>query len=196
LAGAESAHPRLAGPGGDVGQALEEIGVPSYAIDSTGVIRWLNASARRLVGDVRGRQFTSVVAPEDIHLAREKFARKISGRAASTEAEVVVVDAEGDRHAVEISSVPLLEGGHVIGVFGQVVNVEEAPPPLHPQLTARQAQILRMLEHGRSTKQIASELHLSQETVRNHIRHVLRALGVHSRLEAVALARRQHALLK
>ena len=49
-----------------------------------------------------------------------------------------------------------------------------------------------MLEHGRSTRQIAQELHLSQETVRNHVRHVFRALGVHSRLEAVALARRQH----
>jgi DNA-binding NarL/FixJ family response regulator len=33
-------------------------------------------------------------------------------------------------------------------------------------------------------------LHLSPETVRNHIRHLLRALGVHTRLEAVAVARR------
>jgi DNA-binding NarL/FixJ family response regulator len=48
---------------------------------------------------------------------------------------------------------------------------------------------LRLLEHGRSTQQIAEELHLSPETVRNHVRHVLRNLGVHSRLEAVALAR-------
>ncbi len=48
-----------------------------------------------------------------------------------------------------------------------------------------------MLEYGRSTRQIAQELHLSPETVRNHIRNVLQALGVHSRLEAVTLARRQ-----
>ena len=39
---------------------------------------------------------------------------------------------------------------------------------------------------------MAEELHLSPETVRNHVRHVLQALGVHSRLEAVALARREH----
>ena len=31
---------------------------PSYAIDSSGVIRWVNPAALRLVGDVRGRQFT------------------------------------------------------------------------------------------------------------------------------------------
>jgi DNA-binding NarL/FixJ family response regulator len=49
--------------------------------------------------------------------------------------------------------------------------------------------VLRLLEQGRSTKQIAAELHLSIETVRNHIRRLFRALGVHSRLEAVAAAR-------
>jgi DNA-binding NarL/FixJ family response regulator len=50
--------------------------------------------------------------------------------------------------------------------------------------------VLRLLEHGRSTQQIADELHLTSETVRNHIRNVLRTLGVHSRIEAVAVARR------
>ena len=53
-------------------------------------------------------------------------------------------------------------------------------------------EVLRLLEHGRSTEQIAEELHLSVETVRNHIRAMFRALDVHSRLEAVAVARREH----
>jgi DNA-binding NarL/FixJ family response regulator len=78
----------------------------------------------------------------------------------------------------------------VIGVFGQVKDVEEdhdVPPP-HPSLTPRQAEILGLLEKGRSTEQIATELHLSVETVRNHIRGIFRNLGVRSRLEAVALA--------
>jgi DNA-binding NarL/FixJ family response regulator len=52
--------------------------------------------------------------------------------------------------------------------------------------------VLRLLEQGRSTKQIAGELHLSPETVRNHIRHLMKTLGVHSRLEAVAIARYEH----
>ena len=51
--------------GGDVEAALESINVPSYVVDKSGVVRWLNKAARRLVGDVRGRQFTSVVAPEE-----------------------------------------------------------------------------------------------------------------------------------
>ena len=49
--------------------------------------------------------------------------------------------------------------------------------------------MLRLLERGHSTSQISGELHLSPETVRNHIRHLFRALGVHSRIEAVAVAR-------
>ena len=61
-----------------------------------------------------------------------------------------------------------------------------APPP---HLTPRQVEVLRLLEQGRSTKQIAAELHLTPETVRNHIRRLFLALAVNSRLEAVAAAR-------
>ena len=66
------------GVGGDVEQALESVGVPSYVLDTTGVVRWINAAAEQLVGDVRGRHFTSVVAPEDSRRARELFSRKCS----------------------------------------------------------------------------------------------------------------------
>jgi two-component system NarL family response regulator len=95
--------------------------------------------------------------------------------------------------SVEVSSVCLFEGHRVIGVFGQLRDVDEEPEPApHPHLTPRQSEVLRLLEHGRSTEQIAEQLHLSVETVRNHIRAVLRALDVHSRLEAVAVARHEH----
>ena len=59
------------GVGGDVEQALEGVGVPSYVLDTTGVVRWINPAAERLLGDIRGRHFTSVVAPEDRRRARE-----------------------------------------------------------------------------------------------------------------------------
>jgi DNA-binding NarL/FixJ family response regulator len=92
--------------------------------------------------------------------------------------------------------VALRDGDQVIGIFGQAVHIDvEEPPPLaHPDLTPRQREVLSLLERGRSTDQIAGDLHLSVETVRNHIRHILRALGVHSSLEAVALTRREHLL--
>ncbi len=170
-------------------EALEHVNVPSYHIDPTGVVRWLNAAARNVVGDVRGAQFTSVVAPEDTLRARELFARKVVGSATVTDAAVDIVAVDGSRVTVEISSVPLYDGDHLIGVFGQVADVIEEPhshPELH--LTPRQAEVLALLERGHTTRQIAEELHLSGETVRNHVRHLLRRLGAHSRLEAVAIA--------
>jgi PAS domain S-box-containing protein len=176
--------------GADVETALEHVSVPSYMIDRTGVVRWMNAAAQRLVGDQTGRQFTSVVAPEETRRARELFARKVLGNTDVTDAAFVVIDSAGDHVPVEISSVPLRRGEHVIGVFGQVSDVLDEPAP-HPELrlTPRQAEVLRLLEQGRSTREIAEELHLSPETVRNHVRHLLHAVGASSRLEAVAVAR-------
>jgi PAS domain S-box-containing protein len=182
--------PHLRALDADVEGALEPINVPAYVIDKHGIIRWLNPAARRVVGDVRGRQYTSVCAPEETRHAREVFAQKVVGGAKVTDVKGVLLAGNGERIKVEISSVPLYSGGHIVGVFGEVVNVENEPErPLHPHLTPRQAEVLRLLERGHSTAQIAEELHLSLETVRNHIRHLLRALGVHTRLEAFAVAR-------
>ena len=180
--------------GGDVEDAIERARVPAYVIDRHGIIRWLNPAARKLVGDVRGRQLTSVVAPEETRRAREIFTRNLLGPPAGSDNKGVVIGADGERLSVELSAVPLRSGDRVIGVFGQVKDVEtgDPPPPPHPHLTPRQTEVLRLLEHGRSTEQIARELNLSTETVRNHIRHILRGLNVHSRLEAVAVGRREH----
>ena len=153
-------------------------------------MRWINPAAERLVGDIRGRHFTSVVAPEDSRRARELFAQKVLGTSPATEANAHLVSTAGKRVPVELSAVPLMNGETVVGVFGLIEerpdNSATAPPP---HLTPRQVEVLRLLEQGRSTKQIAAELHLSNDTVRNHIRGLFRALGVNSRLEAVAAVR-------
>ena len=146
----------------DLEDVLEHINVPSYLIEANGIIRWINPAARRLVGDVAGRQFTSVVAPENTRRARELFARKIVGGTSATDAGVAIIDRQGNRLGVEITSVPVFDGEHVVGVFGQVSDVLEEPHA-HPDLplTPRQAEVLELLERGRSTRQIAEELHLS-----------------------------------
>jgi PAS domain S-box-containing protein len=186
---------RLEEMGGEVESALERVRVPSYMIDREGVIRWLNPAAERIVGDVRGRQYTSVVAPEERRRAQEIFTRNLFGLPAGSDNRIVGLTAEGERFTAELSAVPLERGGHVIGIFGQAKHLEErTPAPAHPHLTPRQSEVLGLLEHGRSTVQIAKELSLSVETVRNHIRNLLHALGVHTRLEAVAVARHDHLL--
>ncbi len=180
-----------AGIPGDVQGALEDVAVPSYIVDRFGVIRWLNPAAEELVGDVRGRQQSSVVAPEYAREAKESFTRKVLGTERSTDDTVVVLGPDGERIRVQISAVPLYDGGRIVGVFGLVPQREStAPPEPHPHLTPRQTQVLHLLAHGRSTDQIAAELHLSRDTVRNHVRRMLTALGAHSRIEALAIAHR------
>ena len=192
--GARISHTSVMGTGlavgGDVEQALENVGVPSYVLDETGFVRWMNPAAEQLLGNVRGRHFTSVIAPEDRPRARERFAQKMLGTSVATEVTGHLVSTAGTQVPVEVSSVPLRNGETVVGVFGLIEerpdDTPRAPPP---HLTPRQVEVLRLLEQGRSTKQIAAELHLSTETVRNHIRRLFQALGVNSRLEAVAAAR-------
>ena len=121
-------------------QALESVGVPSYVLDSTGIVRWINPAAEQLVGDVRGRHFTSVVAPEDRQRARELFSRKVLGSEA-TDATGVFVSTTGTRMAVEISSVPLMNGERVVGVFGlfegRPDDTPAAPPRISPPARSR-----------------------------------------------------------
>ena len=177
--------------GSDVERAMTDVNVPSYIIDRDGAIAWLNPAAERVVGDVRGKRFTDVVAPEDRNRAKETFARKIVGKEKVTDAEVELVGPDGQMVSVEVSSVPLHEGHQIVGVFG-LLSRPPSPPmsrQAHAKLTPRQREILRMLAHGSSTQQIAQDLHLSRETVRNHVRGILQALDVHSRVEAVAAAR-------
>lgn len=57
-----------------------------------------------------------------------------------------------------------------------------------PTLSERQRQVLELLAEGVHAREIATELGLAEATVRNHIRAVLRKLGCHSQLEAVAVA--------
>ena len=58
--------------------------------------------------------------------------------------------------------------------------------PDRDHLTPRQLEILKMLASGSTTAGIANELFLSVETVRWHIKSILRKLGVNSRAEAIA----------
>jgi DNA-binding NarL/FixJ family response regulator len=68
---------------------------------------------------------------------------------------------------------------------------ELAPEPLGPELlTTREADVLELLQVGRSYAEIALALHVGVETVRTHARNIYRKLGVGSRRELAALGRR------
>jgi PAS domain S-box-containing protein len=174
---------------GDICAALERLPLPAAVIGSDWTVEWLNDAAQRLLGDVVGERFTVMFSPESERAAREAFTRKLVGGAAATEYEAVFRTKDGTRLVAEVSSVVLEDGGSAAGVFGVAVPERELPPIDGDHLTPRQAQVLHRLAAGDSTDQIAARLGISRETVRNHIRDILKRLGVHSRLEAVVAAR-------
>jgi len=59
---------------------------------------------------------------------------------------------------------------------------------LFAKLSDREWEILRLLAQGRRNEGIAASLFISPQTVQTHVRNVLGKLGVHSKLEAVAVA--------
>ncbi|MFC9254746.1 response regulator [Amycolatopsis thailandensis] len=61
---------------------------------------------------------------------------------------------------------------------------------LGPVLTLRERQVLGLIADGAGTDRIAEELRLARNTVRNHVQRILVKTGTHSKLEAVAHARK------
>ncbi len=61
-------------------------------------------------------------------------------------------------------------------------------PAMPEPLTEREAEVLRLLAQGQSNKEIARHLHIVEDTVKTHIRHILAKLGVQSRTQAVLCA--------
>lgn len=173
----------------DLPAVLAAVPVPVYILSRNGVIRWLNHAALEVFGDHVGEHYSVLVAPEARQLVDEQFTRKILGTAQATSYDAVLLTRAGEKLHVDLDSVSVGDDAEVVGVFG----VAEPEGPVAPagadvHLTPRQREVLTLLARGCSTDQIADELHLSKETVRNHVRGLLRGLAVHSRLEAVSRA--------
>jgi two-component system NarL family response regulator len=63
--------------------------------------------------------------------------------------------------------------------------------PVEPQLSKSQREILRLISQGYSNREIASRVHLSENTVKSHIQEIFRKLQVHNRVEAAIRATKE-----
>ena len=174
--------------GAEFERALQDMNVVAHTVDRDGRFVWQNRASRELFGDARGSAFIDFVAPEDRRRAMEAFVSKVVGSTPSTE-YAIDVELPAGRVQLEINSVPLVSEDEVHGVLAIVAKPLPRDGSRPVRLTPRQSDVLLLLAQGATTDQIATELHIARETVRNHVRAVLAALGAHSRVEAIAAAR-------
>jgi DNA-binding NarL/FixJ family response regulator len=76
--------------------------------------------------------------------------------------------------------------------LGRQLDGDGPAKPVAEPLSLREAQILTLISEGQANKDIAAALGISQHTVKNHIKAVLRKLAVNNRTQAVLLALRQN----
>ena len=170
-----------------------------YRLAEPSGIDFVSRSAERILG-YRPEEFytdpmlgLSIVHPDDRERLEEAYSRDpetpFVGRAVRKDGTVCWIE----RRQILVYD----ERGHPQHLEATLrdVSVEvqrRLGPETQPQrtsLTPRQREILSLLSAGASTDEIANELCISKETVRNHVRHILKALSAHSRLAAVAKAR-------
>ena len=63
-----------------------------------------------------------------------------------------------------------------------------------PRLTERELEVLKLVARGMANQDIAAELYISENTVKNHVRNILEKLQLHSRMEAAMYAVREKIL--
>lgn len=71
------------------------------------------------------------------------------------------------------------------GIFGRISG--KGPQAL----SDRELTVLQEITHGKSTREIAEHMHLSEDTIKTHVKQIFKKLGVHDRAEAVAEAFRR-----
>jgi DNA-binding NarL/FixJ family response regulator len=122
---------------------------------------------------------------------------------ASTDDAVLVAALEAGCAGFVVKSQPLAEvlaavrsavsGEPVISsrMLGRLLPRLARTPGSGPELTQREREVLDLMGEGGTNQAIADALFLSRDTVRNHVANILRKLGAHSKLEAVAIAHKR-----
>lgn len=174
---------------------------PTMVVDSKQHIVFWNRGAERLFGRrasrVLGRRCHEILAGRDVFgnrccyagcmpsvmLRRGETVQKFEMQAhrkggGPSTLRITSMTVDGDEssppvvvHTFEDSRVPR-----------QVVSRRPAP------LSRREREILGLVAVGLQNKEIAEKLGVSLATIRNHVHNILEKLGLHSKLEAVALA--------
>lgn len=203
----------------DLKQLVDGTLTPAYVTSASSEIVAWNAAAEGLLGrrpsevigrpcfeivggtDLFGNRFCCEGCPVQQMVARgepvngfELYVRQAAGKRIRVRLLVVALSGSstsdgGILHLMEAAAEASCVGDAGCDGAGDEAELAEQRP-----LTPRELQILRLLAEGRTTAEIANLLYICSKTVRNHVQNLLPKLSAHSRLEAVAAARRRDLL--
>ncbi len=192
---------------------VQSMGMPIWITDASGAIYYLNSRAEALFGHtlaewaglpchlcIRGRTHDAAVCSPRCKVRRQADARSeiepfrvwIPAAPDTGEVSVVVITSGLGQKRLLVHCVVDDERERRLRRFidGVIHRNDDEPTPASGALaglTRREREVLALLAADASLHEIAHRLSVSYTTVRNHVAHVLRKLGVHSILEAVAV---------
>jgi len=156
---------------------------------------------------VTGAQAVSLVREKqpdivllDYHLPGYRGSELIERiRAAAPQARIIVVTSDTTEaslnQAMEAGASAYITKDRAIQDVVQALREATADATATDQtLTARELEILRLVEIGKDANAIAASLSLSVHTVRTHLQNTFEKLGAHSQIEALAIARKRSLL--
>lgn len=145
------------------------------------------SATREIVARAPSVRILLLTASDDVELGMVGLRAGAAGHQVKGVPVAQIVDAVARMAAGEPVAGPqltwrLIESLRALPVGGQGVR------PVRSKLTPREWEVLDLLCAGLSVDQIADELVLARDTVRTHVKRLLRKLGAHSQAEAISIA--------
>ena len=157
---------------------LMEVGMPG--LDGIGACREITSKAP----NVRVVMF-SVPQDQDVEI---RALRAGAGGFLSKNADIEAVARALRSVASGEAAVSRSLTNHLVELLRTTAENGSGMRPVKSPLTTREWEVLDLICAGNSTREISGKLFLSEDTVYSHTKSILRKLGVHSRVEAVAVA--------
>jgi DNA-binding NarL/FixJ family response regulator len=132
--------------------------------------------------------FTSYPDDEQLFLALKAQASAYMSKEATTEEIIQTISrlAHGEYPINDSLRDRPKVAEHVLEKFQELVSRADTEGLVSP-LTNRETEILEFIARGFLNKQIASELDISEQTIKNHVTSILRKLNANARTEAVVI---------
>jgi two-component system nitrate/nitrite response regulator NarL len=145
------------------------------------------SATREIVARAPSVRILLLTASDDVELGMVGLragaaGHQVKGVPATQIVEAVARMAAGEPVAGPELTWRLIESLRALPVGGQGVR------PVRSKLTPREWEVLDLLCAGLTVDQIADELVLARDTVRTHVKRLLRKLGAHSQAEAISIA--------